>query len=215
MRPVYSVVPTDSMDEIIAPSLKGYRNDGPVRVGNAAAQQTQHDTFGSIILAAMPMFLTGGCPAGKRRLIPPAGIARSPGGKAGVHARRGHLGISRPQPRSYLFRRNVLGRLQSPGRDRHAARLARSRYILGGDGKQHPEYFARAGLEREAQGLHRRRSVRRPRRQRSAPARDRTDRAGRSAFHSTVAAVRRVSTRETRDALCKCRTTSGCRKLRS
>ena len=56
IRPVYSVVPTDSMDEIIAPSLKGYRNDGPVRVGNAAAQQTQHDTFGSIILAAMPMF---------------------------------------------------------------------------------------------------------------------------------------------------------------
>jgi GH15 family glucan-1,4-alpha-glucosidase len=56
MRPVYSVVPSDSMDEIIAPSLKGYRNDGPVRIGNAAAQQTQHDTFGSIILAAMPMF---------------------------------------------------------------------------------------------------------------------------------------------------------------
>jgi len=56
IRPVYSVVPTDPMDEIIAPNLKGYRNDGPVRIGNAAAQQTQHDTFGSIILAAMPMF---------------------------------------------------------------------------------------------------------------------------------------------------------------
>jgi GH15 family glucan-1,4-alpha-glucosidase len=44
------------MDEIVAPNLKGYRNDGPVRVGNAAAFQSQHDTFGSIILAAMPMF---------------------------------------------------------------------------------------------------------------------------------------------------------------
>jgi GH15 family glucan-1,4-alpha-glucosidase len=56
LRPVYRVVPTDPMDEMVAPNLKGYRNDGPVRVGNAAAFQSQHDTFGSIILAAMPMF---------------------------------------------------------------------------------------------------------------------------------------------------------------
>jgi GH15 family glucan-1,4-alpha-glucosidase len=56
LRPVYSVVPSDSMEETIAPYLKGYRNDGPVRVGNAAAFQSQHDTYGSIILAAMPMF---------------------------------------------------------------------------------------------------------------------------------------------------------------
>lgn len=56
VRPVYSVVPSDPMDEVIAIDLNGYRNDGPVRVGNAAADQIQHDTFGSIILAAMPMF---------------------------------------------------------------------------------------------------------------------------------------------------------------
>lgn len=56
LRPVYSVVPADSMDEWEAPHLKGYRGDGPVRIGNAAADQTQHDTYGSIILATMPMF---------------------------------------------------------------------------------------------------------------------------------------------------------------
>jgi GH15 family glucan-1,4-alpha-glucosidase len=56
IRPVYSVVPSEPMDEVIAANLKGYRNDGPVRVGNAAATQIQHDSFGSIILAAMPMF---------------------------------------------------------------------------------------------------------------------------------------------------------------
>jgi len=56
VRPVYSVVPSDPMDETIATDLKGYRNEGPVRIGNAAASQLQHDTFGSIILAAMPMF---------------------------------------------------------------------------------------------------------------------------------------------------------------
>jgi GH15 family glucan-1,4-alpha-glucosidase len=56
LRPVYPVVPTDPMDERIATALKGYGNDGPVRVGNQAADQVQHDTYGSIILAAMPMF---------------------------------------------------------------------------------------------------------------------------------------------------------------
>jgi GH15 family glucan-1,4-alpha-glucosidase len=56
LRPVYSVVPSDPMDEAIAENLKGYRGDGPVRIGNAAEGQIQHDTYGSIILAAMPMF---------------------------------------------------------------------------------------------------------------------------------------------------------------
>ena len=37
-------------------NLQGFRGDGPVRIGNAAAEQAQHDTYGSIILAAMPMF---------------------------------------------------------------------------------------------------------------------------------------------------------------
>ncbi len=56
MRPVYSVVPIDSMEEKLAPALQGYRGDGPVRIGNAAAEQLQNDTYGSVILAAMPMF---------------------------------------------------------------------------------------------------------------------------------------------------------------
>ena len=56
VRPVYSVVPADRMDEEIAENLTGYCGDGPVRIGNAAAGQIQHDTYGSIILAAMPMF---------------------------------------------------------------------------------------------------------------------------------------------------------------
>jgi len=64
--PVYSVVPSDSMDEAIAENLQGYYGDGPVRIGNAAAALPQHDTFGSIILAATPMFFD-------RRLPQPGG----------------------------------------------------------------------------------------------------------------------------------------------
>jgi GH15 family glucan-1,4-alpha-glucosidase len=56
VRPVYGIVPSDSMDEWTAENLQGYGGDGPVRVGNAAALQDQNDTYGSIILAAMPMF---------------------------------------------------------------------------------------------------------------------------------------------------------------
>ncbi len=66
LRPVYSVVPNLPLDERIANDLKGYRNDGPVRIGNAAAAQVQHDTYGSIILAAMPLFFD-------RRLPRPGG----------------------------------------------------------------------------------------------------------------------------------------------
>jgi GH15 family glucan-1,4-alpha-glucosidase len=56
LRPVYSVVPTTSIEERSAPDLQGYRGDGPVRIGNAAVDQVQHDAYGSVILAAMPMF---------------------------------------------------------------------------------------------------------------------------------------------------------------
>jgi GH15 family glucan-1,4-alpha-glucosidase len=56
IQPVFSIVPADPMDEWIAPDLAGFNGDGPVRIGNAAVTQAQHDTYGSIILAAMPMF---------------------------------------------------------------------------------------------------------------------------------------------------------------
>ncbi len=56
MQPVYSIVSTDPLEERVVADLKGYRGDGPVRMGNAAVAQNQHDTYGSAILAATPMF---------------------------------------------------------------------------------------------------------------------------------------------------------------
>jgi GH15 family glucan-1,4-alpha-glucosidase len=55
-KPVYGIVPNEPLTETVAAALKGYQGHGPVRVGNAAALQTQHDACGSVILAAMPMF---------------------------------------------------------------------------------------------------------------------------------------------------------------
>jgi GH15 family glucan-1,4-alpha-glucosidase len=56
LRPVYGIVPSDPMPERTADLLAGYFGNGPVRIGNAAAEQQQHDVYGSIILAALPMF---------------------------------------------------------------------------------------------------------------------------------------------------------------
>ncbi len=56
VRPLYGMVHTDSLEERVADALAGYGGDGPVRIGNAAADQNQHDVYGSIIMAATPMF---------------------------------------------------------------------------------------------------------------------------------------------------------------
>lgn len=57
LKPVYGIVHDQPLTETTANDLKGYRGIGPVRVGNQAAEQVQHDTYGSIILGASQMFI--------------------------------------------------------------------------------------------------------------------------------------------------------------
>ncbi len=55
-RPVYPLVPNAPIGERIAPALAGFLGHGPVRIGNAAAEQAQHDAWGSVVMAAAMMF---------------------------------------------------------------------------------------------------------------------------------------------------------------
>jgi len=56
LKPLYGIVPSRDLTEWIAPDLKGFEGHGPVRIGNAAVNQNQHDAYGSVILSAVPMF---------------------------------------------------------------------------------------------------------------------------------------------------------------
>ncbi len=56
LAPLYRVDGTRDLDERILTEWPGFNGDGPVRVGNAAAAQIQHDIFGEMVLALAPVF---------------------------------------------------------------------------------------------------------------------------------------------------------------
>jgi GH15 family glucan-1,4-alpha-glucosidase len=57
LRPVYGIVHDQSLYEYTAENLAGFQGMGPVRVGNQAAEQLQHDSYGSVILGVSQMFI--------------------------------------------------------------------------------------------------------------------------------------------------------------
>lgn len=56
LQPVYGIDGKGKLLEREISTLSGYRNMGPVRVGNQAWQQIQHDAYGSAILSAAHVF---------------------------------------------------------------------------------------------------------------------------------------------------------------
>ena len=158
VRPVYSIVPADPMDEKIATGLKGYRNNAPVRIGNAAAGQVQHDTYGSsssIILAAMPMFFDRRLPrpgdAGLFNLLESLGVeaarlAFEP--DAGIWEYRGRNRVHTHSAAMCWAGCNRLGAIADASWAEGAGR-ALDRYS-----KPDADTVDRAGLERETRRLH-------------------------------------------------------------
>lgn len=56
IQPLYSVMGVAELEEGFAENLSGYRGMGPVRVGNAAYMQIQHDCYGQIVLPTVQGF---------------------------------------------------------------------------------------------------------------------------------------------------------------
>jgi len=56
LQPVYGIALEANLEERTEPQLAGYRGMGPVRVGNQAYRQPQHDVYGSLVLAATHSF---------------------------------------------------------------------------------------------------------------------------------------------------------------
>jgi len=68
LQPLYGLGLESELLEREAPALPGYRGMGPVRVGNLAYVQIQHDIYGAAILACAQQFFD-------ERMAQPAGLA--------------------------------------------------------------------------------------------------------------------------------------------
>jgi GH15 family glucan-1,4-alpha-glucosidase len=79
LRPLYGISGRAVPDEVSAEYLDGFMSMGPVRIGNQAANQVQHDVYGAAILTAPHVFFD-------QRL--------EKRGDAGLFARLEHLGHS-------------------------------------------------------------------------------------------------------------------------
>ncbi|MDO8904461.1 glycoside hydrolase family 15 protein [Hydrogenophaga sp.] len=68
VQPLFGIGLERELPESLCENLPGYRNMGPVRVGNQAQEHFQHDVYGNIVLAAAQAFHD-------KRLLHPAGLA--------------------------------------------------------------------------------------------------------------------------------------------
>jgi GH15 family glucan-1,4-alpha-glucosidase len=56
LAPLYRIDGRTDLDEEVLSAWPGFRGEGPVRIGNQAAQHQQHDVFGEMVLALAPLF---------------------------------------------------------------------------------------------------------------------------------------------------------------
>ena len=56
IQPLYGVLGEPTLEERVETGLEGYRGMGPVRVGNQAYEQIQHDAYGQIVLSSVQAF---------------------------------------------------------------------------------------------------------------------------------------------------------------
>jgi hypothetical protein len=117
LQPVYGIDGRAALDEREVPSLAGYRGMGPVRIGNLAYRQVQHDVYGSVILAATHIFFDQRLTRrGDEALFHRLEVLGEQARRCYDQPDAGLVGVARQRARAYLFGRDVLGRLRPPRR---------------------------------------------------------------------------------------------------
>ena len=107
---------------------------GPVRIGNLAYRQVQHDVYGSAILAATHIFFDQRLTRrGDEALFRRLELLGEQADTLLRPARCRPVGTARQRARAHLLRRDVLGGLRSSGADRRPARARQSARRIGCD----------------------------------------------------------------------------------
>ncbi|MEO1034572.1 MAG: glycoside hydrolase family 15 protein [Pseudomonadota bacterium] len=57
LKPLYGISGRSRIEETIVDTLSGYRGMGPVRIGNQAYEQIQHDVYGAVVMSAAHSFV--------------------------------------------------------------------------------------------------------------------------------------------------------------
>src|SRR3546814_14087315 len=99
IQPLYGVGGEARLIEYEAKALNGYRGMGPVRVGNEAYEQVQHDAYGQIVLSNVQAFFD-------QRLLRVAGTADF----EALEPLGERAGTSQAQPAAALWERSEEGR---------------------------------------------------------------------------------------------------------
>jgi len=154
IQPVYGIDGKARLDECEVASLPGYRGMGPVRVGNQACEQIQHDVYGSAILAVAHVFFD-------RRLAHRGGVALftrlEPLGEAAIAVHdqpdSGPWETRNTLRVHYFFQHHVLGGLRSSGQNRFLYWACGSRRLLAEPGRSDPCHDLPARLEQKKQSF--------------------------------------------------------------
>ena len=193
LGPVHSIVPGENLEEVIAERLQGFLGMGPVRVGNNAASQVQHDVYGSVVLAATQMFVDERLPrmGGEtlfKRLEPVGELAFDTALEpdAGIWEYRG-----RERVHTYSSAALCWGGLRSAGADRREYRAFRPGALLAPQGRPAAQRDPQTRLEQGKGRLCRGARRSRTRRERTADRRNWADPTERPALHLHLQCDRR------------------------
>ena len=104
LQPLYGIGFESELAEEEVSSLAGYRGMGPVRRGNLAWLQQQHDVYGSVVLAATQLFFDQRLDrVGDAAIIRPRGAAGRTRVRIARPARCRACGSSADAPRSHTY----------------------------------------------------------------------------------------------------------------